>query len=114
MFIRKRMFPPREMIQENLPGCFRSFKNVRVIIDCFEIFAQSSGDFSEQGNMYSSYKNHTTYKCLVGIAPTGGVSFLSDAYEGSISDKSIWKRSGLYDRLEPGDLVIADRGFLIS
>ncbi|XP_055999076.1 uncharacterized protein LOC125681637 [Ostrea edulis] len=111
--IRKKMFPSRALIQKHLPACFRSFKNVRVIIDCFEIFTQSSRDFAEQGNMYSSYKNNPTLKCLVGVAPTGAVTFLSDVYEGSISDKEITVKSGLADLLNPGDLVIADRGFLI-
>lgn len=50
----------------------------------------------------------------VGIAPSGGVSFLSNMYEGSITDKEIVKRSGLLDLLNPGDLVIADRGFDIQ
>jgi hypothetical protein len=54
------MFPSKGLIREHLPATFRSFKNVRVIIDCFEIFVQSSIDLVEQGNMYSSYENHTT------------------------------------------------------
>lgn len=114
--IRKRMFPSRELIKEHLPQCFSTFKNVRVIIDCFEVRAQSPRDFAEQGNMYSSYKHNTTFKCLVGISPTGGVTFLSNTYmyEGSISDKEIVIKSHLVDFLQPGDLVIADRGFLIK
>jgi hypothetical protein len=110
----KRMFPSKSLIREHLPATFRSFKNVRVIIDCFEIFVQSSSDFAEQGNMYSSYKNHTTLKCLVGIAPTGAITFLSDVYEGSKSDRDIVISSKFAEILEPGDLVIADRGFLIK
>jgi hypothetical protein len=108
------MFPSRERIKETLPSCFRSFKNVRIIIDCFEVFVESSRDFAEQGNSYSSYKHHATLKCLVGISPIGGISFMSNVYEGSISDREIFIQSGLADLLEPGDLVIADRGFLIK
>lgn len=106
------MFTARETLKENLLGCFKSSKNVRIIIVCFEVFAQSSGDFSEQRNMYMN-KNHTTFKCLVESAPTVGVSLLSDTFDGSISDKSICKQSGLYNLLKPGDLVIANLGFLI-
>lgn len=111
--LRQQMFPSQELIKQHLPSCFSSFKNVRVIIDCFEIRAQSPRNFAEQGNMYSSYKHNTTLKCLVAISPSGGISFLSDTYEGSISDKQIFVKSGLVQLLEPGDLVIADRGFLI-
>ena len=53
--IRVKMFPSRELIQKHLPACFKSFKNTRVVIDCLEIFVQSSRNIAEQGNMYSSY-----------------------------------------------------------
>lgn len=33
---------------------------------------------------------------------------------GSISDKELFKRSDLIKHLEPGDIVLADRGFLIE
>ena len=112
--LRKSHFPPRHLIKRHLPSCFSSFKNVRVIIDSFEMSAQSPKDFAEQGNMYSSYKHNTTLKCLVGISPTGAISFLSDTYEGSISDKELFINSQMASQLLPGDFVIADRGFLIK
>ena len=45
--------------------------------------------------MYSHYKNHVTYKELLGIAPSGGITFISQVYDGSISDKEIVRRSGI-------------------
>ena len=65
-------------------------------------------------NLYSSYKNHHTYKCLVGVAPNGSIVYVSDLYEGSISDRAIVEKCGFVDTLNPGDLVLADRGFLIE
>ena len=39
------------------------------------------------------------------------VTFISDIYPGSTSDKELIRRSGLLELLEPGDSVMADRDF---
>ena len=111
--LRNRMFPSREILKLNMPPCFAKFKDIRVIIDCCEFFVEQSMHFRRQGNLYSSYKNHSTYKCLVGIAPSGAVMFISDAFEGSMSDNEIVKQSGFLDKLVAGDMILADRGFTI-
>ena len=86
----------------------------------FNVFNQrqsettSASNFEAQGNQYSSYKGHTTYKFLVAIAPNGAILFVSDAYEGSISDKEIVRVSGFLDFLNPREVVMAQRGFLIK
>lgn len=50
----------------------------------------------------------------MGITPSRAVSFLSPAYEGSISDRKLVEVSGLLDRLETGDEIMADKGFVIQ
>ncbi|XP_046484915.1 uncharacterized protein [Neodiprion pinetum] len=107
------MFPSRKTIAETLPKIFRSIKNIRVIVDCAEFFCQSPTNFEHQGNLYSSYKAHTTFKVLIGCTPNGCISFVSDVFEGSISDPEIFKRSKIADLLQPGDVVLADRGFTV-
>ncbi|XP_074107757.1 uncharacterized protein LOC141533007 [Cotesia typhae] len=70
-FKKLDIFPSAETIKKNyLPKVFRKFKNIRVIIDCFEWNMQKSKNFNQQGNTYSSYKSHNTVKFLVGIIPT--------------------------------------------
>ena len=52
-------------------------------------------NYKAQGNIYSTYKSRPTAKVLVGVNPHGGAVFVSDAYEGSISDYAITKDSGM-------------------
>ena len=112
--LRKAMFASRTKVRKHLPKSFKKYKNIRCIIDCKEVHVQSPTNFVAQGNQYSSYKGYTSYKFLVAVAPNGAIMYVSDAFEGSISDKEIVRQSGFLDFLEPGDVIMADRGFLID
>ena len=52
----------------------------------------------------------------MGVSPSGSITFFSEFYDGSISDKEIVKKSGILEKelWSPGDSVIADRGFTIE
>ena len=65
--IRNLMFSTRDKVRQHLPKCFKKYKNIRCIIDCTEVHVQSPGNFEAQGNQYSSFKGHTTYKFLVAL-----------------------------------------------
>ena len=66
--------------------------------------------------MYSNCKRHVTYKGLLGITPSGAITFISELYEGSISDEEIVNKSGiLYKNLwDDNDSIMADRSFTIQ
>ncbi|GFV58178.1 THAP-type domain-containing protein [Trichonephila clavipes] len=68
----------------------------------------------EQQMTFSCYKNANTLKGMIGITPNGAISFISELYCGSISDKQLFIKSKLMDLLEPNDVVMADKGFLIE
>ena len=112
--LRSTMFASRSKVRKHLPKSFKKYKNIRCIIDCTEVHVQSPGNFEAQGNQYSSYKGYTSYKFLIAVAPNGAIVYVSDAFEGCISDKEIVLQSDFLDHLEPGDVVMADRGFLIE
>ena len=63
---------------------------------------------------FSSYKNRNTVKILVGSTPAGLVNFVSDAYGGCTSDRQIVERSNIVQLCEPGDSVMADKGFNVQ
>ena len=106
------VFKIRILLQKCLPKRLKKFKNARVIIDCLELFIQPKVP-SSQKITWSNYKHWNTAKLLVGITPTGVVSFIPPLWTGSISDKEIVRQSGLLDLLEEGDAVMADKGFVI-
>ena len=94
-----------------MPAYFKdTYPSTRCIIDCTEIFVQVPASLITQSALYSHYTHHVTYKALVGISPSGAVTFVSQLYPGSLSDKEIVARCGiLHPGLwEKGDSIMAD------
>jgi len=96
------------------PEVFENFPNCRIVLDCTEIFAANPKKMSDQNDRFSNYKHRITYKALVGIAPNGTVTYLSSLYPGAASDKFIVQNCEILGKLEAGDSILADKGFLIG
>ena len=67
--------------------------------------------------LFSSYKNHTTLKALVGISPKGSMTFIGQLYTGSISDKEtntnkFWS-TGVIAKLDEEKLKTGEQRSLI-
>lgn len=109
-------WPDREDLWRTMPQCFQySFGHkTTVIIDCFEVFIDRPSNLLARAQTYSSYKSHNTVKILIGITPQGTISFVSKAWGGRTSDKFLTENCGIMNKLLPGDLVMADRGFTIQ
>ena len=59
-----------------------------------------------QACTFSAYKNRNSIKTLIGVTPSGAISVVSEAYEGSISDHKLVEVRGLLQNLEPGDEIM--------
>uniref|UniRef100_A0A8C6TLY5 THAP-type domain-containing protein n=1 Tax=Neogobius melanostomus TaxID=47308 RepID=A0A8C6TLY5_9GOBI len=113
----RRFIPwlPRETILATMPQCFREhYPTTTCVIDCAETPIQKPHNLDSSGESYSHYYGQNTIKYLLAIAPCGVIMFVSAAYRGKCSDKFITSDSGFLEYLHPGDVVMADRGFLIS
>ena len=108
-------WPKRDVIRKNLPPAFKSlYPNCCYIIDCTEILIEMPASFSARSKTYSDYKKHNNLKFLIGITSCGSISYLSKCWGGRVSDKQLTLESNFFSYLEPGDVVLDDRGFTIA
>ena len=110
------IWPSRASVNSTMPEDFKKeYGSTRVIIDCTEVRCEMPSSLHLNGELFSSYKHHTTLKGLIGITPGGAISFISQLYTGSISDREIVIRSGLLELpFDESDSVMADKGFTIE
>ena len=119
-FLRTRLravpiWPSRQFVDETMPANLKeSYPRTRVIIDCTELFLEMPSEPRCQSATFSTYKNHNTAKGLVGISPRGDIVFVSELYAGNTSDQQMTRDCGVLNLLEPGDEIMADRGFAIE
>ena len=118
MFLKLKeipLWPPQDVIRNNMPNSFRHlYPTTRVVIDATEIYIEKPSLPDLQQMTFSNYKNNNTYKGLIGISPSGAVTFISSLFSGSISDKELTRKNGLLLLLEKGDSLMADQGFDIE
>ena len=106
-------WPTKDNVKGNLPASFNSFPRTKVIIDCTEIYVEKAFRPTAQRATWSTCKHSNTFKLLVGIMPSGAITFVSKLYSGCISDQNTVEKSGFLDVIERNDDVMADRGFNI-
>ena len=106
-----------DIVIETMPECFKeTYPNTRVIIDFTELFCQKPSSLTIQNGLFSHYKHHITSKGLVGISPSGAITFISEFSDGSTYDVEIVKRCSILNKelWSKDDDVMVDRGFTIK
>ncbi|CAN7988422.1 unnamed protein product, partial [Ixodes hexagonus] len=104
--------PSSFSVQATMPECFKEhYPRCRYIIDCTKVRTETPATVEQQRALFSHYKGCHTVKFLIAILPNGTVTFISQAYGGRTSDTYITIDSGFLEHIEPGDVVLADKGF---
>ena len=104
------IWPPDDMPMQ-LQNKF--LRKVKCVLDCFEITIERPDALRARAQTYSQYKSRNTAKVLLGVSPSGAVTFVSKTWGGRASDKLITNNSGVLEKLQRGDSLLVDRGFLI-
>ena len=102
-------WPARQVVDEHFPIRFQNmFPITRLILGATEVQIHRPKHCDGQRQTFSTYKNMN-----MNISPRGVVSYVSDSYEGSSSDRL---RSALVkdDMLSSGDSIMADRGIMVQ
>ncbi|KAK0153993.1 hypothetical protein N1851_003927 [Merluccius polli] len=75
------------------------------------LFVSTAGFHSPRGLFFVEI---AYYLQSFGIAPHGPITFVSPLYAGSMSDKDIFKLSGITKCLSPEMAIMVDKGFLVD
>jgi len=109
------IMPSRDMTTFHMPDDYvKKFPKTRIIIDGMECPIMKPRNPRAQQATFSSYKNRNTLKVLVGSSPGGLINLVSPAYGGSVSDRQLTERIDLGKKCDPGDQIMADKGFNIQ
>ena len=92
------MFPEQQEFKDTLPKSFRTFKK--------HLHFSWLTEFKCEIFRYLPYIRHCTMKCLITVNPNGAAYFISDLFEGSISDVHIFNQCEILQQIYPGDAIL--------
>ena len=95
------MWMSQSQVNRWMPPYFKKwYPTTRVIIDATEYFIEKTSSLARQSATWSSYKNHNTFKVIIGNSRDGTMVFISNLCEGSVSDVDLVGQCGLLALLE--------------
>ena len=83
------------------PTCLNTSK-ICIIIDVTEVYIKKLPPPDLQQMTFSNYKNNNMFKGLIGISPSGTITFVSSLFSDSISDEELTRQRGILALLEKG------------
>ena len=105
---------PDETLAYQHPHFSGTFNKVEGIGDCTEQWIQHSKNVDAQYQTYSTYKSHNTLKKLIFCTKSGSISYISEAYGGSASDRFITNDTNVAAKFTPGFIPLFDKGFNVQ
>ena len=106
------IWPEKELVDFFTPSDFATkYPSTRIILDGTEFPIKKPKNPAAQQVTFSAYKNKNTAKVIIGVTPGGLTSYVSDVYGGSASDRQIIERSDVTEKVQKGDIIMADKGF---
>ena len=102
-----------EAVKAHIPQEYAGiYSDTQVIVDCTELRCQTPSSLLLQSEVFSQYKSHCTFKAMVGMSPHGALTFVSTLFEGSMSDKEVFRQSGITSLLTPDMGIMVDKGWM--
>lgn len=102
-------------VKASLPRDFQgSYSDTQIVLDCTEIRCQTLSSLLLQSEVFSNYKSHCTFKAMVGMSPHGALTFVSALFQGSMSDKEVFRQSGITSLLTSDMSIMVDKGFIVD
>uniref|UniRef100_A0A8C6T736 THAP-type domain-containing protein n=1 Tax=Neogobius melanostomus TaxID=47308 RepID=A0A8C6T736_9GOBI len=88
-------------VKASLPQDFHgSYSDTHVVLDCTELRCQTPSSLLLQSHG--------------GNVPHGALTFVSALFEGSMSDREVFRQSGITSLLTPDMAIMVDKGFLVD
>ena len=102
---------PEQTLSYKHPHFSGDFNKFEGIGDCTEQWIQRSSNPKAKYQTYSTYKSHNTVKKLAICTKSGSISYISDAYAGSATDRFITEDTNIAAQFTPSYSVLFDKGF---
>ena len=93
-------WPTKEEVKQSLPVYLQNLNYIRVVIDCFHIAVCALRCFECQF-IGSKWSNQITIKVLLGLAPSGFITFISKVYGGNTPEEKIFSESKVWSLIDP-------------